>query len=79
MAYLDSGGKSVKDEPSDLVLEDRDEIGEIMKILCRAMNRGGEMAFERAGNLKNLIPARVPYEKRGGTKDLRIQVRASEM
>src|ERR1700733_8566975 len=71
---LDSGGKPVKDKPSDLVLKDRDELSEITGILCRAMNRSREMAFESAGNLKDLIPARVLYEQRGRAKDLRLQV-----
>jgi hypothetical protein len=48
-------GNPVKDKPSDLVLKDRDEVGEIMQILFRAMNRGCEMAIKRVGDLKNPI------------------------
>ena len=78
VADLDSGGKPVKDKPSDLVLKDRDEVGEIMQILFRAMNCGCEMAIKRVGDRKHLIPAQVLYEQRGGAKDLRIKVRLEE-
>ena len=78
VADLDSGGKPVKDKPSDLVLKDRDEVGEITQILFRAMNRGCEMAIKRVGDRQNLIPAQVLYEQRGGAKDLRIKLRLEE-
>ena len=73
MGHFDSSGKAVKDETSDFMIKNRDEIGKITEILFRAMNRRGEMAFESAGDLENLVAAGMPNEKRGGAEDLSIQ------
>ena len=78
VAHLDAGRKAVEHETSDFALENRDEIGKVMKILRRAVNRGGEMAFQRAGNPEDLIAVGVAHEKRGGAKDFCIQVRAQK-
>ena len=71
-------GKPLNDEPADFVLEDRDEIGEVTEILRRAVNRRGEVAFERTGDLEDLIAAGVAHQKRGWAKDFSIQVRVLE-
>ena len=75
VTHLDASGKPVHDEASDFVLEDRYKIRELTEILFRAMNRCSEMAFERVGDLKNLLAARVPNQKRRGAKDLGTKVR----
>ena len=78
VAHLDPGREPIEDETADLALQNCEQAGKLTEILLRAMNRRGEMAFERAGNLKELIAVRVPHEKRCGAKDLRIQARAKK-
>lgn len=78
VADLDPCRESVEDEAANLVLENRYEIGKLMEILLGSVNRRGEVAFERAGDLKQLIPGRVTYQKRGGAKNLSVQVRSQE-
>jgi hypothetical protein len=68
----------VQDNPSDLVLKDRDEVGEIMQILFRAMNRGCEMAIKKVGDLKNLIPAQVLCEQADRTLERFLEPSADE-
>ncbi len=55
VAHLNSSWEAVKDEASDFVLKNRDEIGKIAEILFRAMYRRGEMAFESSRDFENLI------------------------
>lgn len=74
VAHFDPGRKAIKDEATGLGLEDGDEIGEVTKILVRAVNGCRELAFEGAGNLKQLIPDRVAHQERCGAKDLGGQV-----
>ena len=78
MAHLDSCRKSVEDKAADLALKNRDEIGKVTQISLGSVNCCGEVAFESAGNLQNLIATRVTDKKRGGAKYLRIQVRSQE-
>src|ERR1700691_2199747 len=75
---LNSSGKAIEHKPPNFAFENRDEIGEVAEIRFRAMNRGRKVAFESAGNFKNLIAARVAHEKCCRTKYLRIQLRAEK-
>ena len=41
---FDAGWETVKHQPADLVLQNRDQIAELVKISFRAMNRCSQMA-----------------------------------
>ncbi len=57
---FDARRKAVEDEPSYFVFENRNQIGKLVQILFRAVNRRRQVAFEAASNRQNLIVARVP-------------------
>src|ERR1035437_6774608 len=68
MRDLDARRKSIEHETANFVFENRDQVRKIAQILFCAMNRGGQVAFEAAGNRQNLVPAGVLHEQRSGAK-----------
>jgi len=74
VGYLNSGREAIEHEPANLALENRNKVGKVTKIFCRTVNRRGEVALQRAGNIEDLIPIRMAYKKRGWTKYFRIKI-----
>jgi hypothetical protein len=54
---FDAGREAVEDETADFAFENRDQIRKLMHILFCTVDRCGQVALERTGNLQNLIPA----------------------
>ncbi len=63
MANLNPGGKTVEYQAPDFVFQNCHKIGKVMEILRGTVNRRRKMAFERAGNLENLIAVRVTHQQ----------------
>ena len=78
VGYLDTGRKSVEDEPPNFALKNRDQVGKFAEIALRAMNRRSEVAFETPGNLQNFFARRVLHQESCRTEDLLIQGRTEE-
>ena len=69
-----TGGKPVEDQPSYLGFQNSNEISELVQVLFCAVNRGREMAFERTGDLQDLLPAGVAHKQRGRPEDLGVEI-----
>ena len=71
-------GKSVEDQPADFALQNSDKVGEVAKIVLRAVNRGREMSFERLRNGEHLIATGMIHQQGRWAEDLVCQVLAEK-
>ena len=75
---FDPGRETIKYQPANLGLQDREQIAELAQIGFRTVNGRGQMSAQIARQFQDLVAVGMAHDQGGGAEDFRSQFRISQ-